>query len=71
MAKAEKIVNGTITNKTTKFLCVTMKEKKLNQNTHRQGQNVSRYKGCVTNLAVPDEEVITSYHRIVARGTVI
>lgn len=64
IAKAEKIVNGTITNKTTKFLCVTMKEKKLNQTLIDKAKMLAGIKGYVTNLAVPDEEVITSYHQL-------
>ena len=64
IAKAEKIVKGTITNKKAKFLSVTMKEKKLNQILIDKAKMLAGIKGYVTNLIVSDEEVVTSYHQL-------
>ena len=41
-----------------------MKEKKLNQTLIDKAKMLAGIKGYVTNLAVPDEEVITSYHQL-------
>lgn len=64
ITKAEKIVSGTIPNKKTKFVSVTMKEKRLNQALIDKAKVLAGIKGYVTNLTVSDEEVITSYHQL-------
>jgi len=64
ITKAEKIVRGTIPNKKTKFLSVTMKEKRLNQALIDKAKMLAGIKGYVTNLNASDEDVITSYHQL-------
>lgn len=64
IAKAEKIVRGTIPNKKTKFLSVTMKEKRLNQALIDKAKMLAGIKGYVTNLNASDEDVITAYHQL-------
>ena len=41
-----------------------MKEKKLNQTLIDKAKILAGIKGYVTNLAIPDEEVVTSYHQL-------
>jgi len=62
--KAEKIINGNLVDKKTKFLSITMKEKKLNQVLIDKARMLAGIKGYVTNLSAPDEQVITSYHQL-------
>jgi Transposase DDE domain len=62
--KAEKIINGNIVDKKAKFLSITMKERKLNQTLIDKAKMLAGIKGYVTNLSVPDEQVITSYHQL-------
>lgn len=64
ITRAEKIINGTITNKKAKFLSIKTKEKKLNQNLIDKAKSLAGIKGYVTNLAISDEQVITSYHQL-------
>ena len=64
VAKAEKIINGTIVAKKTKFIRSTMKEKELNQTLIDKAKALAGIKGYVTNLVVPDEQVIASYHQL-------
>ncbi len=64
ISKAEKIINGNLVDKKAKFLSIKMKEKKLNQTLIDKAKMLAGIKGYVTNLAVPDEQVITSYHQL-------
>jgi transposase len=64
IAKAEKIIKGITTGKKAKFLSVKTKEKKLNQALIDKAKILAGIKGYVTNLAVPDEQVIASYHQL-------
>ncbi len=64
VVKAEKILNGKITDKRAKFLQVTTKEKKLNQKLIDKAKALAGIKGYITNLAIPNEQVISSYHQL-------
>lgn len=64
IAKAEKIINGKTAAKKAKFLSVKTQEKKLNQALIDKAKALAGVKGYVTNLAIPDEQVIDSYHQL-------
>lgn len=64
ISKAEKIINGTLVGKKAKFLSVKLKEKKLNLALIAKAKALVGVKGYVTNLAVPDEQIIASYHQL-------
>jgi len=64
IAKAEKIISGKITVQKAKFLSVKTKEKKLNQTLINKAKALVGIKGYVTNLNIPDEQVITAYHQL-------
>ncbi len=64
VAKAEKIISGKTVAKKAKFLSVKTKEKKLNQTLIDKVTALAGIKGYVTNLAIPDEQVIGSYHQL-------
>ena len=64
ITKAEKIINGILGEKKAKFISVKMKEKKLNQALIDKAKALAGIKGYVTNLAIPDEQVIVSYHQL-------
>jgi transposase len=62
--KAEKIINGKAPGKKAKYLSVKMKEKKLNQVLIDKAKSLAGIKGYVTNLEMPDEQIIASYHQL-------
>lgn len=62
--KAEKIVNGIVPNKKAKFLSIKMKQKKLNQALIDKAKILAGIKGYVTNVKLPDDQVIASYHEL-------
>lgn len=62
--KAEKIVSGIAPSKKAKFLSVKMKQKKLNQALIDKAKILAGIKGYVTNLKLPDDQVIDSYHEL-------
>lgn len=64
VSKAEKIINGTTTHKRAKFLSIKMQEKALNRALIDKAKLLAGIKGYVTNLTVPDEQVIVSYHQL-------
>jgi hypothetical protein len=64
IAKAEKIVRGEIPARRTRFLNVKMKDKKLNQILIDKAKVLAGIKGYVTNLDIPDEQVIAAYHQL-------
>ena len=64
ITKAEKILNGNAAGKKAKFLSVKLKEKKLNQTLIDKAKTLAGIKGYVTNLAVPDRQVISYYHQL-------
>lgn len=64
IARAEKIVSGKITVRKAKFLSIKTKDKKLNQILIDKAKALAGIKGYVTNLDIPDQEVINSYHQL-------
>ncbi len=64
VTKAEKIISGQTAAKKTKFLNVITKEKKLNQTLIDKAKALAGIKGYVTNLTIPDEQIIVSYHQL-------
>ncbi len=64
VAKAEKIVSGKTTAKRAKFLTVKTKEKVLNQALIDKAKALIGVKGYVTNVSIPDKQVIAYYHQL-------
>jgi hypothetical protein len=64
IAKAEKTISGKITVQKARFLSVKTKDKQLNQKLIDKAKALIGVKGYVTNLAIPDEQVIASYHQL-------
>ncbi len=64
ITKAERILNGKLVDRKAKFLSIKTKEKKLNQALIDKAKSLAGIKGYVTNLAMPDEQVIVSYHQL-------
>jgi transposase len=62
--KAEKIVSGSVTARKAKFLSVATKRKKLNQALIDKAIALAGVKGYVTNLDIPDGQVISYYHQL-------
>lgn len=64
VAKAKKAVSGDIPVKKAKFLSITTKSKQLNQKLIDKAKALAGIKGYVTNLDIPDDEVIAYYHQL-------
>ncbi len=64
IAKAEKIISGKSAAHKAKFLSVITKERKLNQTLIDKAKALVGIKGYVTNLTIPDAQVINSYHQL-------
>ena len=64
VAKAKKALSGQIPANRTKFLTITAKSKQLNQKLIEKARALAGIKGYVTNLDIPDEEVIAYYHQL-------
>jgi len=64
IAKARKVLSGQIPVKRMKFLSVTAKSKKLNQKLIDKTRTLAGIKGYVTNLDIPDDQVIAYYHQL-------
>lgn len=62
--KAQKVIDGTIPTKKAKFLTAQTKGKKLNQKLINKAYALAGIKGYVTNLDIPNETVIASYHQL-------
>lgn len=62
--KAEKIISGKVTAKKAKFLVIKTKEKQLNQTLVDKAKALVGIKGYVTNLNIPDEQIISYYHQL-------
>jgi transposase len=62
--KAERILTGKLADKRAKFLTITTREKKLNQTLIDKAKALVGIKGYVTNLPLPDDEVIQYYHQL-------
>jgi transposase len=64
IAKAKKALSGQIPANRTKFLTIKAKSKQLNQKLIDKARALAGIKGYVTNLDIPDEEVIAYYHQL-------
>lgn len=64
VAKAKKALSGQIPANRTKFLTIHAKSKQLNQKLIDKARSLAGIKGYVTNLDIPDGEVITYYHQL-------
>jgi len=64
VTKAKKALSGQIPTHRTKFLTVKAKSKQLNQKLIDKARALAGIKGYVTNLDMPDEDVITYYHQL-------
>lgn len=64
VAKAQKIINGQTSISKAKFLTVKAKTKKLNQVLIDKAYALAGIKGYVTNLDIPDQQVIDYYHQL-------
>lgn len=64
VAKANKVINGKLPAVKTKFLSIKSKNKQLNQKLIDKAHALAGVKGYVSNLNIPDEEVIAYYHQL-------
>lgn len=64
IAKAEKVISGRAPVRSTKFLSVKAKEKRLNQILIDRAYALAGIKGYVTNLGLSDKKVISYYHQL-------
>ncbi len=64
VSKAMKALNGQIPTTKTKFLSVVAKKKQLNQKLIDKAKALAGVKGFVTNLGIPDEQVIGYYYQL-------
>jgi len=59
-----KAINGQMPASRMKFVSVTSKSKQLNQKLIDKARVLAGIKGYVTNLDIPDEEVVAYYHQL-------
>ena len=64
VAKAMKVLNGQVPTTKTKFLSIVAKKKQLNQKLIDKAITLAGVKGYVTNLDIPDEQVVAYYHQL-------
>lgn len=64
IAKAKKVISGQLPATRTKFLNMDTQSKQLNYELIDKARALAGIKGYVTNLDIPDEEVIASYHQL-------
>jgi hypothetical protein len=64
VSRAMKALSGQIPTTRTKFLSVVAKKKQLNQKLIDKAKALAGVKGYVTNLDIPDEQVIAYYHQL-------
>lgn len=64
IVKAQKIVQGQVAPTKAKFLKFTAKTKQLNQALIDKANTLAGIKGYVTNLNIPDQQVIDYYHQL-------
>jgi hypothetical protein len=64
VAKATKVLNGQAPTTKTKFLNIEAKKKQLNHKLIDKAKALVGIKGYVTNLDIPDEQVIAYYHQL-------
>jgi hypothetical protein len=64
VAKAKKALSGQIPANRMKFLSIHAKSKQINQKLIDKARSLAGIKGYVTNLDIPDEDVIAYYHQL-------
>lgn len=64
VAKAKKALSGQMPANRTKFLSIKAKSKELNQKLIDKAKALAGIKGYVTNLDIPEEDVIVCYHQL-------
>lgn len=64
LIKANRIVRGETTARHSKFVTVKTKEKRLNYALIDKAKTLVGIKGYVTNVPIPDDEVIAAYHQL-------
>ena len=64
ISKAQKAIEGKTAATRTKFLTIDAKSKHLNYQLIEKARSLAGIKGYVTNLEIPDEEVIACYHQL-------
>ena len=64
VTKAKKVINGQIQANRMKFLTIQATSKQLNQKLIDKARALAGIKAYVTNLDIPDEEVIAYYHQL-------
>jgi len=64
VSKAMKAINGQIPASRMKFMSINQKSKQLNQKLIDKAKALAGVKGYVTNLDIPDEQVIAYYHQL-------
>jgi transposase len=64
VAKAKKVLSGQIPANRTKFLSIKAENKQLNQNLIDKARALAGIKGYVTNLDIPNKDVIDYYHQL-------
>lgn len=64
ITKAKKAIAGLINTNRTKFLTVDAQSKRLNIELIEKAKSLAGIKGYVTNLEIPDEEIIACYHQL-------
>jgi hypothetical protein len=64
VTKAKKALSGQIPANRTKFLSIKAKSKQLNQKLIDKARALAGIKGYVTNLDIPDQNVIAYYHQL-------
>lgn len=64
ITKAQKVINGQTSAHKTKFLSMKSSQKTLNQTLIEKAYQLAGIKGYVTNLDIPDKEVISYYHQL-------
>ncbi len=62
--KAQKVVSGQVPPRKNKFISLKSPIKQLNQTLIDKAKQLAGIKGYVTNLNIPDEEVIAYYHKL-------
>ena len=62
--KAKKVIEGKTSANRTKFLTIDAKSKRLNYELIQKARSLAGIKGYVTNLDIPNEEIIACYHQL-------
>ena len=62
--KAKKVIEGKTSANRTRFLTIDANSKKLNHELIQKARSLAGIKGYVTNLDIPNEEIIACYHQL-------